>query len=146
MRIYLACTVRGDRSALDAARALCDRLEHHGHIVVTKHLLQDDVEAVESRLSERDVYLRDIEWLSGCDAIVAEASGSSFGVGFEMGYVLGRAPGTSQRAYLLYRADRRGVISRLISGNADPWCTTRAYDGIEELVRFVDEHFGARRG
>jgi nucleoside 2-deoxyribosyltransferase len=146
MRIYLACTVRGDRSALDAARALRDRLEHHGHTVLTAHLLEDDVEAVESRLTERDVYLRDIDWLSGCDAIVAEASGSSFGVGFEVGYVLGRAPGTSQQAYLLYRTDRRSAISRLISGNADPRCTTRAYDDIADLVRFVDEHFGNQHG
>ena len=67
-------------------------------------------------------------------------------MGFEVGYVLGRAAGTTQHAYLLYRADRRRAISRLISGNADPRCVTRAYDSVADLMGFVDEHFGGRRG
>src|SRR5204863_341545 len=35
MRIYLACTVRGDRSGVLAGRAICERLEHQGHEVQT---------------------------------------------------------------------------------------------------------------
>jgi hypothetical protein len=150
MRIYLACTVRGNRDALAAARALCDRLEAHGHQILTKHLLDDDVDTQEASLNERDVFVRDIQWLSSCDVLVAEASGSSYGVGFEVGYVLGRAPKTGQRVYLLYQSDRRGAISRLISGTVDPHCTTVAYTDAGDLVAFADEAFGprapARRG
>src|SRR3970282_2420837 len=117
MRIYLACTVRGNRDALAAARALCARLEQHGHDVLTRHLLADDVEAVESRLTEEQVFRRDLEWLESCQALVAEASGSSYGVGFEVGYVLAGAARTDQRVYLLFDRSQRSRISRMIAGN-----------------------------
>ncbi|MGH9409158.1 MAG: nucleoside 2-deoxyribosyltransferase [Vicinamibacterales bacterium] len=137
MIIYLACTVRGDRGAVAALRALVSRLEGEGHRVLTKHLLDDDVETSEAQLSEQAVYSRDIGWLEACNLLIADASGSSYGVGFEVGYVLGRADGSDQRVILLYRADRKDRISRLISGNAHPRCWVVPYDGIEDLVSSV---------
>ncbi|MBI3401809.1 MAG: nucleoside 2-deoxyribosyltransferase [Acidobacteria bacterium] len=141
MRIYLACTVRGDRGGVAAGRAICERLQRHGHEVLTTHLLRDDVETAESQLTERDVFERDLEWLSRCDVLVAEASGSSYGVGFEVGYVLGRAAQTGQRVVLLYNTERRHAVSRLITGNADAACTTLGYSSIDELVTLIDERF-----
>ena len=143
MRVYLACTVRGDRSGVLAGRAICERLQHHGHEVLTTHLLADDVEGAESRLTEEQVYRRDLDWLTSCDVLVAEASGSSYGVGFEVGYVLGRAHHTGQRVLLLYNAERRQAISRLITGNCDPACTTVGYILIDDLCRVVDRHLPA---
>jgi 2'-deoxynucleoside 5'-phosphate N-hydrolase len=145
MRIYLACTVRGDRTGLLAGRTIADRLQRYGHEVLTIHLLSDDVDAAESQLTEEEVFRRDIEWLSTCDVLVAEASGSSYGVGFEVGYVLGRARASGQRVVLLYDAARRGKVSRLITGNDDPACTTFGYQSIEELTAFIDETLGAEQ-
>lgn len=143
MRIYFACTVRGNRDALAAARALCARLERHGHEILTKHLLNDDVDTQEASLDERAVFERDIRWLTACEALVAEASGSTYGVGFEVGYVLGRAPQTGQRVFLLYQASRKDLISRLISGNVDPHCTPIPYERADDLLAFADQMFGA---
>ena len=137
MNIYLACTVRGDRGAVTALRGLAAWLEREGHTVLTKHLLADDVETSESRLTERDVFQRDMEWLRDADRLIAEASGSSYGVGFEVGYVLGRAEQSGQRVLLLFDATRRDRVSRLIAGNAHPSCTTRAYASPAELQRAV---------
>jgi nucleoside 2-deoxyribosyltransferase len=141
MRIYLACTVRGDRGGVAAGRAICERLEHHGHHVLTSHLLDDDVEAAEARLTPDAVFRRDMDWLSSCDALVAEASGSSFGVGFEIGYVLARADHTQQQVVLLYDRARAGAISRLATGNCHPACTTFGYGSIDELLVFIDQRF-----
>ena len=142
MRIYLACTVRGDRAALPAVRHIVSRLESHGHEVLTSHLLRDDVEQVESSLTEAQVYGRDVRWLDECDVVVAEASGSSYGVGFEVGYVLGRADASGQRVVLVYDAPRRDSISRLIPGNTDARCVTFAYDDLASLGAFIDRQFG----
>jgi nucleoside 2-deoxyribosyltransferase len=142
MTIYLACTVRGDRGGVLAGRAICERLEHHGHHVQTRHLLADDVEAAESTITEGEVFRRDMEWLTACDVLVAEASGSSYGVGFEVGYVLGRAHASGQRVVLLYDAARRDKVSRLITGNEHPACTTFAYGSIEALTAFIDKTLG----
>jgi nucleoside 2-deoxyribosyltransferase len=144
MRIYLAVTVRGNRETLAAARALAGRLERHGHEILTRHLLDDDVDSQEASLDERAVFDRDLGWLNACDALVAEASGSSFGVGFEVGYVLARAAQTGQRVYLLYDEAYRSRISRMIPGAAHPACTALGYRTAEDLTAFVDEHFAPR--
>jgi nucleoside 2-deoxyribosyltransferase len=143
MRIYLACTVRGDRGGVAAGRIICERLLRHGHEVLTTHLLADDVNEAESRLTEEQVYRRDLDWLSRCDVLVAEASGSSYGVGFEVGYVLGRARATGQRVVLLYDAARRNTISRLATGNCDEACETLAYRSLVDLAAFIDRRFQA---
>ncbi len=134
MRIYLACTVRGDRGAVTALRGLVDTLERHGHTVLTRHLLDDGVDTAEAALTERAVYERDIAWLDSCDLLIADASGSSYGVGFEVGYVLGRADRTTQRVVLFYRADRLNQISRLIAGNSHPRCTVLKYENPADLI------------
>lgn len=141
MRIYLACTVRGDRHGVLAGRAVYDRLRAHGHHVLTAHLLTDDVDAQESALTEREIFERDLRWLASCDAIVAEASGSSYGVGFEVGFVLGRAQETGQRAFLLYDHTKAHQISRLIVGNNHPCCVTVPYQSLAVLEAFVDRTF-----
>ena len=141
--IYLACTVRGDRGGVVAGRAICDRLRQHGHEVLTAHLLEDNVETAESELTEDAVFRRDLEWLSRCDVLVAEASGSSFGVGFEVGYVLARADRTRQRVVLLYDRARVSSISRLVVGNVHPACATFGYASVDELLAFIDQRFRA---
>ena len=142
MRIYLACTVRGDRGALSTARHIHDCLVRLGHEVLTTHLLEDGVDAAESRLGDRDVFLRDLAWVESADAIVAEASGSSYGVGFEVGYTLGRATETGQRVLLLYDSARRGKVSRLISGLSDPRAHVLAYESPSEIAPFLEKHLG----
>src|SRR5205085_10949763 len=107
------------------------------------HLLADNVEAAESQIAEDAVFRRDLEWLGRCDVLVAEASGSSYGVGFEVGYVLGRAHATGQRVVLLYDRGRQHLISRLITGNRDRACTTFGYGSIDELIAFIDRQFAA---
>ena len=142
MKIYLACTVRGDRSAVGAARAMAAWLAAAGHEVLTSHLLADDVDEAESSLSSDQVFARDLRWLEACDVLVAEASGSSYGVGFEVGYVLGRAGETGQRVLLLSDARRQARISRLIAGNRHPACATLAYDDLQQIETFLAAHFG----
>ncbi len=141
VKIYLACTVRGDRASVAALKEACARLQALGHDVLTAHLLEENVDAREAMLTEREVYARDIDWLTACDALVADGSGSSFGVGFEVGYVLARAPQTRQRVFLLYDARRRGSISRMITGLTDPNCTVVPYQTPSELVEFIDANF-----
>jgi 2'-deoxynucleoside 5'-phosphate N-hydrolase len=138
LKVYLACTVRGDRGGVEAGRAIARYLAERGHDVLTTHLLADNVEAAEATLTEEAVYRRDIDWLSSCDLIVAEASGSSYGVGFEVGFVLGRAAQTGQRVVLVYDRARRHAVSRLITGNCDRACATFGYGSIDELLAFLE--------
>ena len=42
MKIYFGFTVAGDRSSVMTAKAIVDILESLGHVVLTKHLMQDN--------------------------------------------------------------------------------------------------------
>jgi hypothetical protein len=53
-------------------------------------------------------------WLRECDVFNAEVSGSSFGLGFETGYLLGT---TGEKVMVLYHLDLAKKISLLITGN-----------------------------
>ncbi len=142
MRVYLACTVRGDRGGLLAARAISERLRALGHEVLTSHLLEDGVDDSEASQSEREVFDRDRAWLDSCEALVAETSGSSYGVGFEVGYVTGRAASTGQRVFVLYDAARRHLVSRLMVGYNDERGAACEYRTLDDVRAFIDAHLG----
>jgi hypothetical protein len=146
VRIYLACTVRGDRSGVAVARLVARRLVALGHELLTSHLLDDDVDQAEASVGNADVFQRDIRWLDACDVLVAEASGSTYGVGFEVGYIVGRAAQTGQRAIVLYDARREASVSRMLSGNTAERCATLGYRTAEEAVAFVEREITPQRG
>lgn len=133
MKIYLGCTVRGDRSTIEVVRHIARRLAAAGHEVLTTHLLLDDVEGVERERTSEEVYARDLAWVESCDILIAEASGSTYGVGFEAGYLLGRSPQSGQRAYIFYRKDRVNAISRLISGLTHENGRAFPYSSVEDV-------------
>ncbi|HKE27501.1 MAG TPA: nucleoside 2-deoxyribosyltransferase [Bryobacteraceae bacterium] len=129
MKIYFGFTVAGDRSSLTAARRIVQVLEEHGHQVLTRHLVDDDAREADRRIGPRGVYARDVEWLHECDIFIAEVSGSSFGLGFEAGYLLGA---TEKPVVLLYHADAEPRISLMITGNTHPRCTVMSYSSLEQ--------------
>jgi hypothetical protein len=134
MKIYYGFTVAGDRSSIDTARKVVHQLEEMGHEVLTRHLVSDNAWEADRSVSPQDVYRRDMAWLWQCELFVAEVSGSSFGLGFETGYMLGA---TSKKVVLLYRRDVEQRISLLITGNTHPNCTLVPYANVEEVIRFV---------
>jgi hypothetical protein len=115
MKIYFGFTVAEDRFTLDVARRVVTLLEEIGHEVLTRHLVDDDVWETDRLISPRDVCLRDMSWLQQCDVFVAEVSGSSFGLGFEPGYLLGA---TAKKVVLFYRLDleNKGFRCEVLGG------------------------------
>jgi 2'-deoxynucleoside 5'-phosphate N-hydrolase len=130
LKIYFGFTVAGDRSTVDTARQIVKWLEDRGHEVLTRHLVRDDARTLDRALTPRAVYERDMNWLARCDVFIAEVSGSSFGLGYEAGYVLGSS---EKRAILFHDADAATRISLLITGNTHPRCTVAAYTSFEEI-------------
>jgi nucleoside 2-deoxyribosyltransferase len=134
MKIYFGFTVAGDRSTIETARGVVRVLEDLGHEVLTRHLVSDNAWEADRLISAQDVYRRDMAWLELCDIFIAEVSGSSFGLGFETGYLLGA---TNKQVILLYRRELEKNVSLLISGNTHPNCTLAPYATIAEAEEFV---------
>ena len=124
MKIYFGFTVAGDRSSIDAARRIVALLQQKGHEVLTRHLVHEDAWPQDRIIPPQQVYQRDMRWLEQCDLFLAEVSGSSFGLGFEAGYLLG---GSAKKVILFYRREIANKISLLIPGTRIPivfWCHT----------------------
>jgi len=134
MKIYFGFTVAGNRSSLEAARQIVGLLVKLGHEVLTRHLVRDDAWEADQRIAPLEVYERDMKWLEQCDLFMAEVSGSSFGVGFETGYLLGA---TKKKVVLFFRRDAEKTISRIITGVAHPNCTVVPYSQVEEVETWI---------
>ena len=134
MKIYFGFTVAGDRSGIETARRVVQLLQTLGHEVLTRHLVEDNAWEADRRISAQDVYRRDMGWLEQCDLFIAEVSGSSFGLGFETGYLLGA---TKKRVILLYRRELQSRVSLLITGNSHANCTLMPYTTMEEVENLL---------
>jgi hypothetical protein len=134
MKIYLGFTVAGDRSAVMVARKIVDILVEMRHEVLTRHLVEDNAWEADRRITPKEVYLRDMKWLEQCDLFIAEVSGSSFGLGFETGYLLGA---TTKKVVLFYRQDVETKISLLITGITHPNCTLAPYSDFNEVEIWI---------
>ena len=109
MKIYLGFTVAGSRSSIEAAKKILSVLQSLGHEVLTSHLVNDDAWEADRSVAPQKIFARDMNWLGQCDLFVAEVTGSSFGLGFETGYLLG-ATG-KKTVFFLRGAQSTGFLS-----------------------------------
>jgi nucleoside 2-deoxyribosyltransferase len=75
----------------------------------------------EKVIEPRVVYERDAAWMRAADALIAEVSVPSHGVGYEIGYTLD----LGKPVFCLHEQGR--AVSKMITGNPHPNLTVRAY-------------------
>jgi hypothetical protein len=122
MKIYLGFTVAGSRSSVEAAKKILNVLQSLGHEVLTSRLARDDAWEADRSIAPQKIFARDMTWLAQCELFVAEVTGSSFGLGFETGYLLGA---TAKKTILFFERDAEHRISLLITGNTHANCYWR---------------------
>ena len=139
MKVYFSCSLTGGRQDQPVYAALVNDLLAHGHEVLTAHLASPEVMAEEATIDPATVYQRDIGWVEGCDAVVAEVSTPSHGVGYEIAYALG----LGKPVLCCYRAGAR--VSKMLTGNSTPGLSVRAYRDEAEAVGVVEAWFARSR-
>jgi 2'-deoxynucleoside 5'-phosphate N-hydrolase len=138
MNIYFACSITGGREFEPIYQAIVTALEADGHEIPTSHLASSEVVHLEKIVTPQDVYERDVAWISAADAIVAEVSTPSHGVGYEICFALGLGKPVLACHY------RERSISKMISGNPDPNLAVRDYETAEEAVQLVRAYLSKR--
>ena len=133
MNIYFACSITGGREFEHVYQALTAALLGDGHEIPTAHLADSTVTDLEAVVSAGEVYERDINWIRGADALLAEVSVPSHGVGYEVGFALS----ASKPVLCLYQQGRK--VSKMISGNPDPRLQVRSYRDASEAIRLARE-------
>jgi nucleoside 2-deoxyribosyltransferase len=129
MNIYFACSITGGREFESVYQAVVRALAGAGHEVPTAHLAESGVGAAEAAIHPNEVYERDVAWIRACDALIAEVSVPSHGVGYEIGFALG----LGKPVLALYQEGRR--VSKMISGNPDPRLTVESYQTPGEAIQ-----------
>jgi hypothetical protein len=137
MRIYFGGAIAGGRGDQAIYQHIVERLKALGHTVPTEHVAHPDVLEEERSLPPRAVYERDMVWLEESDAMIAEVSTPSLGVGYEISTGL-------QRGLPILCLCREGLhISALITGNSTPGLAVALYRTPEELDRHIDRFLSA---
>jgi len=130
MKIYFSCSIRGVRHDPDTPKLLIDHLKGHGE-VLTEHIGQV-TEEFEAGISEAEIFERDVAWLKEADVVVAEVTGPSLGVGYEIGIAE-----TLGKPILCIFEETGKKISAMILGNEV--LTLRGYAELPEAYRYIDE-------
>lgn len=137
MNLYFACSITGGREFEAVYQELTAALLADGHQIPTAHLAHSSVVDLEGRVLPRDVYARDVAWIAAADALIAEVSVPSHGVGYEIGFALGL-----DKPVLCLSLDGRQV-SKMITGNPHRKLTRRSYHDASDCIRLAREFIGA---
>lgn len=127
MNIYFACSITGGREFEAVYRQIVAALEADGHIIPTSHLAKAEALEGERVLTPRDVYERDVNWIRACDALIAEVSVPSHGVGYEIAFALQIGKPT------LCLSQQGRKVSKMLTGNPD--LQVKTYDTVEESIQ-----------
>lgn len=128
MNIYFACSITGGRDYESIYRSITSALLSDGHEIPTAHLADANVKFLEGIVSPRDVFERDTEWIRACEALVAEVSTPSHGVGYEVAYALS----LGKPVLCLYQEGR--PVSKMLTGNSLANITVKRYHDAEEAI------------
>ncbi|HKZ54345.1 MAG TPA: nucleoside 2-deoxyribosyltransferase [Anaerolineales bacterium] len=137
MNVYFSCSLTGGRNEEGVYRAIVDHLLTAGHDVPTAHLARPEVMSLERVVDPQEVYGRDVAWIQACDAVVAEVSTPSHGVGYEIAYALS----LDKPVLCCYREG--ATVSKMILGNNSPGLTVRSYQRPAEALLIVDQFLEA---
>jgi hypothetical protein len=128
MQIYFSCSLTGGRDDQPVYRRLVQALLDDGHNVPTAHLADTNLPDTETTVDAKDVFLRDSSWVKDCDALIAEVTTPSHGVGYEIAL----AEFTGKPVFLCFR---KGVqVSKMLLGNPSPLFIIHAYTSAEDAV------------
>ena len=139
MNIYFSGAISGGRDHAAIYQHLVARLQSLGHNVLSAHVADPDVLEREQDTPPCTVFDRDVAWVYDCDAMIAEVSTPSLGVGYEYGL----AVQLGKPVLCVYRSGLR--LSKMITGNPAPNLTVATYAGEAELDEKIDAFLQNRR-
>ena len=122
MKVYFSGSIRGEEPDKEWFQRLIRHISRHGK-VLTENSFGYTYEE-ETSFDDTWIYERDMEWLREADALVAEVSAPSLGVGYE----IAMAEQWGKPLLLLYRGQPGRKPSAMLNGNK-----------ALEMVVFTDE-------
>lgn len=132
MNVYFSCSLTGGRADEGVYAQIVDYLLARGIEVPTAHLARPEVMALEKVVDPHEVYQRDIAWIDACDAMIAEVSTPSHGVGYEIACALS----LKKPVLACYRVG--ATVSKMITGNDQETLQIVVYPDPATLLGEID--------
>ena len=133
MKIYFAGAIRGGRDETDIYNNIITYLSSKAE-VLTDHVGSSELMTIgETNRSDREIFMRDMEWLQSTDLVIAEVTTPSLGVGYELGI----AEKLKIPALCLYRPIKGKRLSAMISGNEKFNC--QAYQALDDAKVHINK-------
>jgi len=132
MKIYFAGSIIGGRENAKIYAQIVEYLLAKGHKVPSAHVARHDVLNWEKKNPPSLIYERDMGWIRESEALIAEVSTPSMGVGYEIATALH----LGKPVLCLYR--QGSTLSKMILGNTEPNIRVNSYTSPEELLSLID--------
>jgi hypothetical protein len=129
MIIYCTGSKRGDAAYKKLHKDIILFTESLGHTVLAE--LSDKFSST-IPLTDNQIYKRNLKWIDGSKLIVAEVSGSTLEVGFEIAYAI-----LERKIPALAILEGDAQISNMLSGCDSPLLTIRKYHDPDEMKSIV---------
>ncbi len=133
MKVYFSGSIAGGRKFLNTYKRIVAYLKGQGHQVLTEHIVIDNIFDFENILKPTEIYERDIKFLNEAEAVIAEISNPSLGVGYEICYAV------EHQIPILCVYQPEIFVSRMIIGNTSPYLELFEYASEELLFKRIDQ-------
>jgi nucleoside 2-deoxyribosyltransferase len=130
-KIYFACSIRGGRDDVEVYRVLVEHIKTQA-TVLTELFADAGLTAGGSPGKSHHIYAQDIGWIQQADAVIAEVTNPSLGVGYE----IAKAEEWHKPVLALFRDHGSWKLSAMIDGS--PHLQVSRYRDIVAAKRSID--------
>jgi 2'-deoxynucleoside 5'-phosphate N-hydrolase len=138
MKIYFACSIRGGREDAKTYATLAQYIKTKTTLL-TEIFADGKLTAQGMNKPNRTIWETDTTWVREADAVIAEVSNPSLGVGYE----IAKAEEWGKPVLALYRASDDRRLSAMIEGS--PHTTTAYYATLAEAQQAIDSFIEAKK-
>lgn len=132
MKVYFACSIRGGGDTSHYLTILA-AIKSSSAEVLSEIFVHDAINLGGSPLPARQIYNRDISMIEKCDAVIAEVSNPSLGVGYELAYAENRG----KPILCLFDARSDKKLSAMVAGNN--YFIVKKYSTDLEITEYIGE-------
>jgi 2'-deoxynucleoside 5'-phosphate N-hydrolase len=130
MIIYCAGPIRGNDTYIESLKKIIEYIEGLGNTVLSGFSAKFSSTIP---LTDKQIYKRDLKWIDGSKFMIAEISGPSLGVGFEISYAVFQR---KLPVLAIYNSDVQ-QISAMILGCDSPLLTIQKYRDEEDMKKII---------
>ena len=141
MKIYFACSIRGEQGGKEEKEMIVKALQDLGHNVLSEEFTKLDInvnQITEKGSTPKEIYTQDMGWVDESDIIVADVSRISTGMGYEVGWKMAKGG----RVLALCKADKLDALSNMLKGCTEKNFKLLSWQTSEDVAKILEQELG----